>query len=309
MAAKKETTRKRRTKKEEAPKSNRLAKLADRLSESLGSESFHLGGSGLCSPRIYIPSLIPDLDQVLDREGRGWAGGRIVELYGASATSKTGIGYALGASCQQQGGDFILIPAEGNVDEWLLRQYGVDLDTLLIVDKNTVEEIFFFVKKVLEDTETPTVIMIDSLAGMCTKEEFESDTFERDRAAQLRAFLTSKALRKISTIVPKTNTILFMINQVREGATVGVLKQKDKPTGGHAIGFYCDIRIRLENIGRINRTKAGKKYVAGFKLRATAEKNRLAEPFATSEFMLDFDKGMSSMPEKKTKKKSAGGET
>lgn len=301
MAAKKETRKKTR-------KESRLAKLAEKLSDSLGSESFHLGGSGMCSPRIYIPSLIPDLDQVLDREGRGWAGGRIVELYGASATSKTGIGYALGASCQQQGGDFILIPAEGNVDEWLLHQYGVDTDALLIVDKNTVEEIFFFVKQVLEDKDTPTVIMIDSLAGMCTKDEFESNTFERDRAAQLRAFLTSKALRKISTIVPKTNTILFMINQVREGATTGVIKQKDKPTGGHAIGFYCDIRIRLENIGRISKTRGGKKFVSGFKLRATAEKNRLAEPFATSEFMLDFDKGMSSMPEKKSKKKIVDGE-
>lgn len=283
------------------PRSN-ISRIADAVASVLGTEAVHRGDtSDQGEPRVFIPSGVPGLDAVLDRKGRGWPGGRIVEVYGASATCKTGIAYALIAQVQKAGGDAVLYPCEGNWDAWLAEQYGVDPNRLVLADDETVEGVGESLQKLLETVGRSALlaVVVDSVAGLSTRAELADEEYNRDRAAQVRAMLLSKLLRKLGARIPRTNVILFLINQTREGTEQN---EKPKPTGGRAIGFYCSIRLRLELIEKVWRQIAGKKRVAGFKLRATSEKNRLARPFESAVVMLDFDRGLRKLDVKKAKK-------
>lgn len=275
-----------------------LNSLADQVSAMLGSHAVHVGkDSVLGVPKMFIPSGVPDLDSLLDREGRGWPTGRIVEAFGASATCKTGFGYALVAQTQKMGGKAVIFPSEGNVDTWLLEQYGTDFDRLMVADSNIVEDVFKVINMLIkaQPDDEPLVILIDSVAGLCTRKELEDAEFERSRAAQERALLLSAALRKIGAIIPRKNVILFLINQVRDGNTTpNGAKGKSKPPGGQSIGFYCSVRLRLEfdGKGKKYKTREGKKQVAGLHLKVTCEKNRLAKPMQATTLYLDFEEGL-----------------
>lgn len=287
-------------------KSN-LDQLADIVAKELGSDRVHRGSSSdQGEPRMWVPSGVPALDLVLDRKGRGWPSGRIVEIYGGEATCKTGLLYALIAEVQKLGGDAVLFLGEGNYDEWLAEQYGVDLDKLLLGDDNTVEGIFTATSKMLTVARKQLVIAgVDSVAGLMTRDELkaieEGKPFGRDRSAQVRALLLSQAMRRIGNRIPRSNMILFLVNQVRSNPDA-MYDKKPKPPGGLAIKFYASIRLRLEIIKRYKRTQRGKDFVAGFVLRITAEKNRLAKPFQQATFLLDFSRGLLPLPKRKKAK-------
>jgi len=254
--------------------------------------------SELGTPRAFIPSGVPELNEVLDREGRGWPVGRIIELYGGEATAKSGIAYALLAETQKAGGVAALYPSEGNYDEWLAIQYGIDLDSLILADNETVEGIFGSFRQGLRQIGKNGlfVAVIDSIAGMSTEAELADEELRRDRSAQIRALMISSALRKIGAMIPRTNAILFCVNQLRDAVDVQ-FGQKSKPPGGRALKFYASIRLRLESLGKVTRTRAGKKYVTGFQVRITAEKNRLARPYQTADIYVDYEQGLRSLKE------------
>jgi recombination protein RecA len=279
--------------------------LISSIDAVLGSDSVHRSNHFDCAdPEIFIPSGLPLFDTILDREGRGWPVGRIIEIYGAEATAKTGIAYSLIAAVQKMGGEAILYPAEGNVDHWMLERYGVDLDRLIIppdpMKHGTVEGVFSSFRAALNNLTSDRLLVgvIDSVAGLSINSELTEDDIQRDRAAQVRAFMMSKAMRKIGAIIPKKNAILFCINQVRAVGDDTTGRAKPKSPGGMALKFYASIRIRLEMVEKIWRQKSGQRYVAGFKIKATAEKNRLARPYETVTVMLDFEKGLIELPSK-----------
>jgi recombination protein RecA len=279
------------------------------LTNVLGSDQVHLAyNSDLGTPRYFIPSGVPDLDRVLDREGRGWPSGRIYEIYGAAATAKTGIGYSLIAQAQKMGGVCILYPAEGNWDEWLAERYGIDLSRLILGDDETVEGIFGSWQRAMQKAGKDGLLvgMIDSIAGVTTRAELAEEEITPTRSAQLRAQLISKSLRKLGATMPRTSAILFCINQVRDATDV-MFGEKSKPTGGRALPFYASIRLKLENIGKITRALKGKKYVAGFKLEITAMKNRLSMPYQKANIKLDYELGLLSMDDSSDQNKSKKG--
>jgi len=286
----------RKAKKDKSP--SKVDAFVDAVASALGSDFVHKANeSDLGEPRMFIPSGVPELDEVLDRGKRGWPVGRIVEIYGAEATCKTGIGYSLIAEAQKLGGDAVLFSAsEGNFDEWLAAQYGIDLDRLIVVDDPTVEGVFSAFDKLLDvvGQDGLLVAVVDSVASLTTKDELEDESFNQDRAIQHRALLLSKALRKIGAKIPKTNAILFCINQVRDNTDPTMAKAK--PPGGRALKFYASIRLRLEfpQGSKVRRQKGGKKFVAGFKVLITAEKNRLAHPYQSATIIIDFHEGLRS---------------
>lgn len=277
-----------------AMREQRTEQVADALREALGSDVVHKAvDSDLGEPRFYIPSGVPELDNVLHRDGKGWPGGRIIEAFGGEATAKTAIGYALIAKAQEQGATAVLYPTEGNVDDWLMSRYGVDRSRLVIADDPTVEGVFSSFRKAMRAVgkRGALIAMIDSVADLTTKAELEDEDFNRDRAAQVRSLLLSKAFRKLAAEVPRYNVILFCVNQVRD-AVDSMYASKPKPPGGWSLRFHASVRLRLENKGRVKRTRKGKTYVAGIKLKLTSEKNRLAAPFQEGDIVLDFEHGL-----------------
>jgi recombination protein RecA len=288
---------------EVAPKS-RIDAYAKAVASVLGSDAVHRGSdSDLGVPRTFIPSGVPELDKVLDREGRGWPGGRIVEIFGAEATAKTAVGYALIAQAQKLGGSAIIYPSEGNYDEWLAQRYNIDESNLILGDDNTVEGIFSSWRKAIKVAGKDGLLigMIDSIAGISTQAELDEPVLKRDRHAQIRAQMISSSLRRMGAEIPRTSSILFCVNQVRENPDV-LYGEKRKPPGGMALKFYASIRLKLESLGKITREQKGKKYTAGFKLRITAVKNRLAKPYQQADFILDYEKGLLPLSKKKRKR-------
>lgn len=287
---------------------SQISELVEAVSAVLGSHAVHkASNSDRGAPRMFIPSGVPELDLLLDREGRGWPVGRIVEVYGDEATAKTGLGLSLIAQCQELGGDGILWPCEGEYDEWLAERYGVDLSRLILGDSETVEGVFGSFSKAMSKVGRRGLMvgMIDSIASMNTAaelEEFEeTGVIKRDRSAQIRALMISSAIRKVAATIPRTNTILFCINQIRSNPDVLFGSPKQSP-GGKALKFHASIRLKLEPLGKYTRQKQGKQYVAGMKLRITLIKNRLARPYQEALMLLDYDQGLIPMPKKRKKK-------
>ncbi len=256
--------------------------------------------SDLGEPCGFIPCNVPELNDILDAGGRGFPMGRIIEVFGDSQTGKSGLAYDLIAKLQGQGGLGVLIVAEGEFSRPLAKSYGVDTDRILVVDTNVVEECFETIQQLIKaNPSTPMLFVVDSVAGLSTRAEFESESFDYDRQAQIRAQLISKALRKIGAVIPRTPHTLFLINQVNEGETAPQgFKLKKKPVGGVRIAFYASVRIRLEPTGKFTRTSKGVKYTAGFKVLATIEKNRLHTPMQSVELLIDFEKGVRSLKTK-----------
>ncbi len=278
--------------------------IAKALASVLGSEAVHRGSdSDLGIPKVFVPSGVPELDHVLDREGRGWPCGRIVEVFGGEQTCKTALGYALIAQAQRMGGSAVIYPAEGNYDEWLAQRYQIDEDNLVLGDDGTVENVFDSWRKTMKVAGKDGIVigMIDSVAGLTTKAELAEDILKRDRCAQIRAQMISTALRRIGAQVPRTNTILFCVNQVRENPDI-MYGEKKKSPGGMALKFYSSVRLKLETLGKFYRTHKNIKKVAGFKIRITSVKNRLSTPYQTADIVLDFDRGLLPVGEKRKKK-------
>lgn len=288
----------------ENPSLQALAKAAKSV---LGSDAVHKGSNTeFGEPKMFISTGLEGFDLLLDKGGLGWPCGRTIEIYGGEQTCKSGIAYDLLARTQRLGGVGVLFPSEGEYSEWLAVQYGVDLDRLIIGDSNVIEDVFKTIDKMIavSDGDAPVTFVIDSIAGLETREEYNSEEYTKDRQQQIRAFLLRKALRKLSIKIPKTKAILFMVNQISEGeSTPQGYKSKGKPPGGTAPKFFAAVRLRLENIGKVMKTVKGKKQAAGFDVRIIAEKNRLARPYQQTELRVDFDRGLIPIPKKEKKEK------
>jgi RecA/RadA recombinase len=286
-----------------------LQELADAAMKILGTEMVHRGSeSDVGEPLGWTKSGVPGLDPLLDRHKppRGWPWGRIVECFGGPQSCKTALLYALIAQTQKLGGVGVLFAPEGNVDYWLMKKYGVDLERLIIPDTSTVEGIMETINSQLDLAKrVPVVWGIDSIANMSTEEELADPDMGRSRAGQLRANLLSAAFRKLGPKVPKTKGIVFCINQIRTVPGATGSQKKTKPTGGWALNFLASIRIEVTMVGKLWRTRSKVKYVAGFKLKLMSEKNRNAAPFKVVTIQLDFDQGLQKLGTKPTRKKAA----
>jgi protein RecA len=280
---------------------NAIQSLAAVARKALSNEAVFSGTeSDLGEPQHFLPTGIEELDEVLEAHKRGYPMGRIIEVFGESQTGKTTLAYNAIAKVQERGGMGVLFTAEGEFSRTLALSYGINTDNLLVVDSNIVEEVFETMHKLIEaNKEIPMVIVVDSVAGLSTNAEVANATFDQDRQAQMRAQLISKALRIIGALIPRSPHLLYLINQVNEGeVSPQGFKSKAKPVGGKRIGFYASLRLRVEHLGKVYRTKDKKKYVAGLKVRVTAEKNRLNTPFGSCDLIIDFEKGLRSASSK-----------
>lgn len=211
--------------------------------------------------------------------------GRITEIYGPESSGKTTVALSVAAQAQKNGGTVAFVDVEHALDPKYAKILGVDINSLLVSQPSSGEQALEIIETLVRSAAVD-VIILDSVAAMTTKAEIEGEMGDANIGLQAR--LMSQAMRKLTSIISKTNCAAIFINQIRE--KIGVMFGNPETTpGGRALKFYSSVRIDVRRGEQLKENGQ----IIGNKVRCKITKNKVAPPFKEAQFNLIYGVGIS----------------